>query len=271
MPYEGEGFLAIALQHVNQPVPSVLERRPDAPLRLAALVEACMAKEPEQRPTMSDVIAELEGSLAELDARPGGEPTLITRAPRELPQPRRRDRPAGRRRGLQVAVGVIAFLAAAALVAGFVLASDDEDGGGAGGGQAVQVTAVAAHDPEGDGTERDETVPAATDGDPATAWITEGYDDFSATKPGVGLVIEAPQELRSLTVETQDPGWRAEIRAGDSPSSFDRTVGEAKQTGATTTWQLDGGGRYYLIWLTELVRDDDGRERAHVNEVTARA
>ena len=43
--------------------------------------------------------------------------------------------------------------------------------------------AVSAHDPEGDGREHPEDVPAATDGDPDTYWTTERYDDFQ--KSGV--------------------------------------------------------------------------------------
>ena len=71
VPYGGESFLAVALRHVNDPVPSLLERRPDCPLRLASLVEQCMAKEAADRPeSMSDVVSELETCLAELDAAP---------------------------------------------------------------------------------------------------------------------------------------------------------------------------------------------------------
>ena len=70
VPYAGDNFLTVAMQHVNEPVPSVLDRRPDTPLRLASLVERCMAKDPADRPpSMDDVVGELEACLAELDAK----------------------------------------------------------------------------------------------------------------------------------------------------------------------------------------------------------
>src|SRR5688572_20722843 len=42
VPYGGENFLSVAMRHVNDPVPNVLDRRPDTPLRLASLIEQCM-------------------------------------------------------------------------------------------------------------------------------------------------------------------------------------------------------------------------------------
>src|SRR5215204_610596 len=49
VPYEGETFVTVALKHVNEPVPPVLERRPDLPPRVAMAVERAMAKSPDSR------------------------------------------------------------------------------------------------------------------------------------------------------------------------------------------------------------------------------
>ena len=49
VPFHGENFVAIALRHVNEPPPSVLDRRPDCPPRVAMAVERAMAKRPEDR------------------------------------------------------------------------------------------------------------------------------------------------------------------------------------------------------------------------------
>ena len=58
VPYPGDSFLTVAMKHVNEPVPNVLEQRPDTPLRLASLVERCMAKTPADRPaSMDEVVA----------------------------------------------------------------------------------------------------------------------------------------------------------------------------------------------------------------------
>src|SRR5207249_11085044 len=61
VPFDGESFVSVALKHVHEQAPSVLERRPDCPLRLAAAVERALAKEPHDRfPTMDAFAAELE-------------------------------------------------------------------------------------------------------------------------------------------------------------------------------------------------------------------
>jgi eukaryotic-like serine/threonine-protein kinase len=50
VPFEGESFVAVALKHVHEPAPSVLERRPDTPPRLARLVDAMLQKDHDARP-----------------------------------------------------------------------------------------------------------------------------------------------------------------------------------------------------------------------------
>src|SRR5207249_2311463 len=79
----------------------------------------------------------------------------------------------------------------------------------------VHLTAVAAYDPEGDDHEKDELVPRASDGDPATYWTTETYSSWG-WKKGVGLVLDAgrPVRLTHLVLVTDAPGYTASIRAG---------------------------------------------------------
>jgi serine/threonine-protein kinase len=80
VPYPGDNFLSVAMKHVNEPVPNVLERRPDTPLRLASLIERSMSKQPADRPaSMDEVVSELESVRSELDARQGDEATMIVR------------------------------------------------------------------------------------------------------------------------------------------------------------------------------------------------
>ena len=70
VPYKGDNFVAVAMRHVNEPPPSVLDRRPDCPVRLDLAIQRAMAKDPEQRfASMDEFIAELEACLAELDDR----------------------------------------------------------------------------------------------------------------------------------------------------------------------------------------------------------
>jgi hypothetical protein len=152
-----------------------------------------------------------------------------------------------------------------------VLAFGGGGGGTSGGGSPFVVEAVGSYDPEGDGSEHADRVPLATDGNPSSYWTTEGYDNFAESKSGVGLVLEAPRPLRSITVTTDLPGWTAEVKASGSMASFSQVVGESKTVAASTTWELDEtSARYYLIWITAVVDDGGGKQRAHVDEVTAR-
>ncbi len=61
-PFSGDSPLAVAVQHLNQPAPTLTERSPGVPPRLAQLVERMMAKKPADR--FSDPAA----LLAELHA-----------------------------------------------------------------------------------------------------------------------------------------------------------------------------------------------------------
>ena len=273
VPYAGDNFLTVALRHVNEDVPGVLERRPDCPLRLAALVERCLAKDPVERPASMDaVVAELEATLADLDARPDGEATMIVKSPVSKESRPRRERSERRRLAPLPLVLLGALLLAAVVLGGLYLARGGVDGGkgaGATAGAALKLTALASYDPQGDdGAEHPEAVPRATDGNPATYWTTSTYEDFAATKDGVGVVLDAGKEsaVASVTLTSDTPGFTAELQTGESPDGPFETVGAGKTIGASTTFELDDvTTRYLVVWITAL----DGR--AHVNEVTARS
>jgi eukaryotic-like serine/threonine-protein kinase len=267
VPYPGDNFLSVAMKHVNDPVPSVLDARPDVPIRLASLIERCLAKQSADRPaSMDEVVAELEAVQAELDAREDGEGTMIMRRPAAVPArpPRQKRRPPRGRRALlwPVLLGIVLLAAA---VGGILFTMrDDGTPGGAAGGAPVTLEGVASYDPPpGDGEEHSERVADATDGNPATYWTTESYRAFS--KPGVGLVLKVSGTPQRLTLTTDTPGFNAEIRAGSSPDGpFDTVVAADARTAAITTWELhDTDAPYLAVWITAL----DGV--AHVNEVEA--
>lgn len=268
VPYDGDNFVTVALKHVNEPVPNVLERRPDAPPRLALAVERAMAKSPDERyESMDELVEELESNLAELDPATE-EATMITRRP-VAPRPR----PPRRRRGLGVLwpiAAVVAILAVAGLAALGALWLRDQGSNDpqAAPNQAIRVAGVDSYDPEGDNKEEhDDQVTEATDRNAETSWTTEGYrSEF--TKSGVGLVLDAEREVspREIVVTTDTPGFQAEIRAGDSPlGPFDLQVSESKTVEETTRFPINDGtkARFYMVWITSL----DGS--AHVNEVRA--
>lgn len=261
VPYPGDNFLSVAMKHVNEPVPDVLERRPDAPLRLATLIERCMAKDPADRPaSMEAVVEELQACLHELETKPGGDATMIVRKPAAR-RPSRRPARAARRRFPLLPL-LLVVLVAAAVLGALLLGRDGADPRAS--AKPVRVEGVAAFDPHGDDEEHGERVRDATDGDPGTYWTTERYNSFS--KEGVGLVLDVGErrELSQLAVASDTPGFIAEIRAGDTPQGPFETVGASKTVGASTVWNLDAAeARYYVVWITDL----DGR--AHINEVDA--
>jgi len=269
VPFEGDNFVAVAMRHVNEPAPSVREIRPDVSPRLDWAIQQAMAKVPEERfESMDDFAAELEACDAELDGDEGA--TMIAPSAaraRSKPRPRKPNR--RRRFGVW---GLVLVGVALAAIAGGVIGALTLGGGGSGSsGSApppsgpVRFVSATAYDPLGDGHEHDEAQRNAIDGDPATYWMTEHYQSFD--KQGVGIALEAarPVSPKTMTVITDTPGYTAEIKAGDSPSTATTVAGPQTVSG-TTTFHLRGGGRYFVVWITSLGAND----QVHVNEVKAR-
>jgi eukaryotic-like serine/threonine-protein kinase len=278
LPFTGENFVAVAMRHINEPVPSVRERRPDVSPRLDAAIQRAMAKEPRQRfSTMNAFAAELEACLPQPDADgagPGAETLIVAPARRR----RGRDRPPAERPSvwpLILLLGGLAVLAGIfAAVFAFTGSSprsilDDAVGKKASAGP-VHLIGVASYDPEGDNqTEHPEAVGRAADGNTTTYWETEHYSG-SLNKKGVGVVLAADRarKLSKVTVVSDTPGFTAEIEAGSSQAGPFRPVSDSQTVGRKTTFSVRAGSaRYYVIWITDLGSYDS----VHVNEVTARS
>ena len=250
VPFEGESFVAVALRHINEPAPSVLERRPDTPPRLARLVDAMLEKDHDARPSMDEVA----GELAAVDAPETGGQTVVV--------PRRRAPRSGRGTAWPLILAALGALLLAGAIAGLLL--DDDGPGTVTPTGAIEVEAVGTQDPAGDG-EHDGEVGNATDGNGETYWTTSRYgfpNGSFGEKGGVGLRLEASDSPGALVVESETPGFTAEVRSGG------RVVAPARQARAQTTFELpeDVGGRSLLLWLTN--RGDNGAVR--INEVRAR-
>jgi hypothetical protein len=279
VPFTGESFVSVAMQHVNEPPPSVLDLRPDVPARVANAVERALAKDPADRfASMHDFAGELEGCVAALGAEPGEDATLI-QPPVVLREGRPRVARSQRRWPLVlVAVGLLLLLAA---IAGAVWALRGSDQPltalkGPGGSPAtaklspVKLTAAGSYDPQGDGAEHTSSVPEAVDGDSGTYWDTEHYRDLKLEKPGVGFVLDTggTKTLRRVVLTTDTPGLKAQIRGGDSAEGpFPDTLSPVKTIASSTAIPLKPQAvRYVLVWITEL---PPGSDTAHVNEVRA--
>jgi serine/threonine-protein kinase len=271
VPFSGDNFVAVAMRHVNEPVPSVLHARPDCPARLDFAIQRAMAKDPHDRfPSMDDFVAELEACLAELDGRGDEGATMIV-------PPARPPRHAARRRQRRVPITPLLILLAGALVAvgAFLLLRDDGARDAlriSASPKPVRLQALGAYDPPpgGDGSEHGEDAHFATDRDTGTSWSTETYGNFQ--KEGVGLVLQAPEPvaLSRLTVQSIGSAFEAQIKAGKSPTGgFTDVSGGFQPVGSSKTFSLDTQGReyrYYVVWLK--LPFEGGR--AEISEVAAR-
>jgi serine/threonine-protein kinase len=72
-PFTGDSPLAVAVQHLNQPVPPLASRRPDVPARLAEIVERMLAKKPEDRYSDPSKLSQELNALAADGAVAGAE------------------------------------------------------------------------------------------------------------------------------------------------------------------------------------------------------
>ncbi|MDQ5821867.1 MAG: hypothetical protein M3540_10535, partial [Actinomycetota bacterium] len=119
----------------------------------------------------------------------------------------------------------------------------------------ARLAAVGAFDPQGNDGEHDAKAGLATDGDLATAWDTETYDNFAATKNGVGLVLRAdrPVRLTQLIVSSPSRDVRAEIQAGQSRLGPFDPVSPERTLGPRTAFTIKSPtARYYVVWITEI-------------------
>jgi eukaryotic-like serine/threonine-protein kinase len=273
VPFPGDNAVAVAMKQLNEAPPSLLARRPDVPVRLAAAVDRALEKEPERRfASMRELASELRLCLPELGSF-DVEQTFIAESPVQrarAPQRAHSSRPRW------PVYALLALVAAAAIAAGAIGLGGSKGGahGATGATSVVPIQGVGSYDPPsdgGDGSEHNDSVAKATDGNPSTYWTTDVYNSqsFGSLKPGVGLVVDAGSSvaLKSLTVATDTPGFTAKIQTGDSASGPFADDSPVQTVNGTTTFALHGTtARYYLVWLTSL---PPGRA-AHVNELRAR-
>jgi eukaryotic-like serine/threonine-protein kinase len=263
VPFPGESFVSVAMKHVNEPPPNLLDVRRNVPLRVAAAVDRALEKDPRQRfPSMAAFAAELQACLAELDGDEAGDATLVV-----PPAPRRSTRTRASR--WPVVLAALGSVALAAAIAGVLLLRDDgtPPTGAASGGQAVALAAAGSHDPDGDDhSEHPERVADALDHDPATYWTTQTY--YSAfNKSGVGPVVTAaqPAAIKRIVLRTDTPGFDAQIRTGPAASGPFHPISDSENVQSSTTFDLTGAvQRYILVWITTVPAGV-----AHLNEISA--
>ncbi|MGC0312250.1 serine/threonine protein kinase [Kitasatospora acidiphila] len=121
-------------------------------------------------------------------------------------------------------------------------------------------------------------LPETHDGDPTTAWTTEGYlDDLPTLRHGVGLLVDLGAVKSVSSVEVQflggATGVQLQVPTGTPSTAPTRHEDFAAPLAATTAtdakFPLAGPvhTRYLLIWLTSLPKDGDGSYRGQVAEI----
>jgi serine/threonine-protein kinase len=285
VPFHADSQVGVAMKHVNEELPDVQRRRPEASAAVALVVERATAKDPAERyQTIGEMIDDLETALEVEAARAGsttGEATSVLDA---VPAPQRKL--SGRGRWSWAAIAILLLVGGGALLA-VQLISSGIGGGGAnkGKGGTVQIASATDYDPQGDGEEVGSKIELVKDGDPTgTAWETEHYDSetFEGTKtgpdPGVGVYVTttSPATPKKMIVRTPTPGWDAQVFAASAGppsdlSGWDEPVGESSEAEATQEIDLDvrQPSTYFLLWFTKAspARDQEGRYQIEISDI----
>jgi eukaryotic-like serine/threonine-protein kinase len=286
VPFHADSQVGVAMKHVNEELPDVQRRRPEASAAVALVVERATAKNPDERyQTIAEMIDDLETALEVEAARAGsttGEATSVLDA---VPPPRRKL--SGGARWSWAAIAVLLLVGGGALLAVQLISNGGFGGGGAnkGKGGNIPISGATDYDPQGDGEEVGSKVELAADGDPTgTAWETEHYDSetFEGTKtgpdPGVGIYVttSSPATPKKMIVRTPTPGWNAQVFAAPAGppsdlSGWDEPVGEVEEAEGTQEIDLDvrQPSTYFLLWFTKAspARDQEGRYQIEISDI----
>jgi tRNA A-37 threonylcarbamoyl transferase component Bud32 len=285
VPFRADSQVGVAMKHVNEELPDVQGRRPEASAAVALVVERATAKNPAERyQSIGEMIDDLETALEVEAARAGSTTSEATSVLDAVPPPKRKL--SGRARWSWTAIAALLLVAGAALLA-VQLISSGIGGGGAnkGKGAPVAISSAIDYDPQGDEEEVGSKVGLAADGDPTgTAWESEHYDSetFEGTKtgpnPGVGVYVTAgsPATPARMIVRSPTPGWDAEVFATPAGppsdlSGWGEPVGEVSD--ADTTQEIDlrvtEPSTYFLLWFTKAseARDQPGRYQVEISDI----
>jgi eukaryotic-like serine/threonine-protein kinase len=286
VPFHADSQVGVAMKHVNEELPDVQRRRPEASAAVALVVERATAKNPAERyQTIAEMIDDLETALEVEAARAGsttGEATSVLDA---VPPPQRKLSSGAR--WSWAAIAILLLVGGAALLAVQLISNGGFGGGGAnkGKGGTVSISSATDYDPQGDGEEVGSKVELTVDGDPTgTAWETEHYDSetFEGTKtgpdPGVGVYVTtgSPATPQRMIVRTPTAGWDAQVFAAPAGppsdlSGWDEPVGEVSDAAEVQEIDLDvrQPSTYFLLWFTKAspARDQEGRYQIEISDI----
>ena len=143
-------------------------------------------------------------------------------------------------------------------------------------GELLPIAAAEPFDPQGDGGDHASEIGLLIDGDPATAWRSEGYNSatFGNLKDGVGALLELAGEEGPAAVRLSGlpAGQRVELRVSVTRPAVitDTTLaGTAEGGEEVVEVALDDAARarWLTVWVVAPLPADGGRFRASIGEV----
>ena len=281
-PFVEESQIAVAMKHARVEPPAPRSVRAGISRPVEAVVMKALQKNPgdryESAETMKRGLESAAGPSSSQTTAFGRQPTAARPArPSTTP-----GRGPGVAREARSFLPVIVLIVAAILLILFVPRliddqTDPETNGGSeaepgdGGNGDLTISGASDFDPSGDESEHPEDVPLAYDGDPGTAWTTEGYNASLELlgKPGVGLVFDLGDTRTVSSVEITGSAGALELKTSDEEGSDEGgydAVGAASDVDGRVEIEADGAeGRYWLVWITSLPGGSGGS--ATISEV----
>jgi hypothetical protein len=258
-PFQAESNLAAAMLRLTKDPTPPRALRPGIPRALEAIVMRALARDPDARFASAEDMA---AALARLDIAAAAAATPRAVVESATPRP-------GVFRSWML-IPLIAILAAGVAITVGLLVGALQVGGPLGiqpkqnVATVLKPVRVSAFDPLGDGQENDSQVPLVTDGNPRTFWESENYNelDFGGLKPGLGLLFALRKRttVTGFRLVTPDPGYRFQIRVGNSPAALENEPGSAFK--ARRNMRVDdlrpARGRFVLLWMTDVVPTPTG-------------
>lgn len=253
-------------------IPSPGQLRPGIPMELDAAVLKLLSIDPARRfPSALSVRSTLERLVDE--AQPAAKPVVSPGAAaptQSVPRAATRavaTRPAPRQSFLRTEgkwLLLIAFIAAAV---GAVLAFPglfpelpfvDDAPKQEAASAPIQVVRFFDFDPPpGDRQENTARIPNAFDKNPSTSWATVSYKtaDFGRLKPGVGIAFDlgTARQLSGIKASSVTGGWQASIRTSEDGTTWS-APGAGETAGTDHVFAAGGEHRYWMIWITRLVK-----------------
>lgn len=139
----------------------------------------------------------------------------------------------------------------------------------------LPIQSATGFDPLGDGTENGSQARQSYDGDPATAWTSEGYRGSAAlggAKDGVGVIYTLAPGSKVSTAQLTLASKPQDVTVYVSTDrSLDGAQEVGKVTNATGQQTLQAKtpltGRFVIVWFTKAAVEDGDRYRCALSEV----